>query len=84
MARLQKPNRQKPPVLARLTFELCAPRDLEEEMVRDLEDKYQSWAVPNYGKLAPIWAYIQALRAVIIVIKDFALELAEKIRKFAP
>ena len=71
----------RPPRLAQLLFELTAPKGMEEDYVEDFEEKYQTWAIPRYRKMAALWAYSQALRALVIVIKEAAFEMMERVRK---
>lgn len=79
MLRLPLLCRYRPPRLASMILELTTPEGLEEEMVISFEYRYRTWAVPKYRNLAPVWAYSQAFRAVVIV----TFEAAKRFKKRA-
>lgn len=60
----EKSGWRSPPSLAVFLYALTLPKADEVEQVAELIDLYQTYAVPTYGRLAPLWAYWQALRAL--------------------
>ena len=73
-----------PPRLSSFLLGTCTPRELEKEVVEDFETVYQTWAYPKYGRyLAPAWAYLQAPKALLAVVRAAVIDFWGRSRKRA-
>ena len=58
---------------------LVPDESLRWETVDELERQYSERAIPEFGGFAPLWAYGEVLRALVLRVRGVTLDVIEKL-----
>ena len=71
------------PLVPKMLVSILAPKGTERELAETFDDIYVRWAVPKFGRYAPVWAWGQVVKTVVVLPTQLGLDILDRIYRRA-